>query len=94
MINSTQAQWNAGWLSASFWMLNIGLALMAILTLLPMGVLQLSAALENGCWHARSAEFMSQPIIHLLVWMRMPGDTILAIGALLFACSCCDCGLH
>ena len=58
---------------------------MALLTLLPMGVLQLQAALENGYWYARSADFMGRGIIHLLVWMRMPGDTIFAIGALLLS---------
>ena len=78
-------QWRDSWLRGSFWSLNIGLSLMALLTLLPLGVLQLSAVLEHGYAHARSAEFMSQPIIHLLVWMRMPGDTIFAVGALLFA---------
>jgi len=62
-----------------------GLTLMALLTLLPLGLLQLNAVLENGYWYARSAEFMDQPIIHLLVWMRVPGDTIFSIGALLLA---------
>ena len=75
----------AGWLRGSFWALNVGLALMALLTLLPLGVLQLSAVLEHGYWYARSAEFMSQPIVHLLIWMRVPGDTLFAIGALLYA---------
>ncbi|MBP6534587.1 MAG: nitric-oxide reductase large subunit [Arenimonas sp.] len=78
-------QWNEKLLRGSFWALNIGLTLMALLTLLPMGLLQLSAALEKGYWYARSAEFMDQPIIHLLVWMRVPGDTIFSIGALLLA---------
>ena len=77
--------WNEGWLRGAFWSLNIGLSLMALLTLLPLGVLQLSAVLENGYWYARSAEFMGQPIIHLLVWLRVPGDTIFAIGMLLFS---------
>ena len=49
---------------------------MALLTLLPIGMLQLQAAIEHGYWYARSAEFMQQPIIELLVWMRVPGDTI------------------
>jgi nitric oxide reductase subunit B len=79
------AQWNEKLLRNSFWTLNIGLSMMALLTLLPMGLLQLSAALEKGYWYARSAEFMDQPIIHLLVWMRVPGDTIFSIGALLLA---------
>lgn len=80
-----EAQWNDKQLRNSFWTLNIGLSMMALLTLLPMGLLQLSAALEKGYWYARSAEFMDQPIIHLLVWMRVPGDTIFSVGALLLA---------
>jgi nitric oxide reductase subunit B len=47
--------------------------------------LQLDAALEKGYWFARSADFMGQPIIHMLVWMRVPGDTIFSVGALLLA---------
>lgn len=77
--------WNHAWLRGSFWCFNIGLALMALLTLLPMGVLQLHATLEHGYAYARSADFMNQPFIHLLVWMRMPGDLIFAAGALLLS---------
>jgi nitric oxide reductase subunit B len=79
------ARWDTKLLQRSFWALNIGLALMALLTLLPLGLLQLNAALEHGYWYARSAEFMSKPIIELLVWMRVPGDTIFSIGALLLS---------
>ncbi len=78
-----EVEWNVGTLRGAFWSLNIGLGLMALLTLLPLGVLQLQAALENGYWYARSAEFMDRPMTHLLIWMRMPGDTIFAVGALL-----------
>jgi nitric oxide reductase subunit B len=28
---------------------------------------------------------MQKPIIHLLVWMRVPGDTIFSVGALSLA---------
>jgi len=77
--------WQEGWLRGAFWSFNVGLTLMALLTLLPMGVLQLDAALDKGYWYARSAEFMGQPIIHALVWMRVPGDTIFSVGALLLA---------
>ncbi len=75
--------WRESWLKASFWCLNIGLALMALLTLLPLGTLQLFANLEHGYWYARSADFMQRPIVDLLVWLRVPGDTIFAIGALI-----------
>lgn len=73
--------WNESLLKTTFWSLNIGLALMALLTLLPLGTLQLLAAIDNGYWYARSAEFMQSPIVETLVWMRVPGDTIFSIGA-------------
>jgi nitric oxide reductase subunit B len=77
--------WNEKFLRTSFWAMNIGLAGMALLTLLPLGVLQLRAVLEHGYWYARSAEFMQKPIVALLVWMRLPADTLFAIGALALA---------
>ena len=79
------AVWNEGLLKTSFWALNVGLTAMALLTLLPIGIIQLSAAIEHGYWYARSAELMQQPLIHLLVWMRVPGDTIFSVGALALA---------
>ncbi|HEY8519836.1 MAG TPA: nitric-oxide reductase large subunit [Gammaproteobacteria bacterium] len=77
--------WNERLLSAAFWSLNIGLALMAALTLLPLGTLQLLAAIDNGYWYARSEQFMQQPIVELLVWLRVPGDVVFAAGAVMFA---------
>jgi len=79
------AVWPDRVLGPAFWALNIGLAGMALLTLLPLGVLQLDAAIEHGYWYARSAAFMQQPIVDLLVWMRVPGDTIFSVGALALA---------
>lgn len=80
-----EAYWNERLLKTSFWALNIGLAGMALFTLLPLGILQLLAALEHGYWYARSAEFMQQPVVDLLVWMRVPSDTLFSVGALALA---------
>ncbi len=77
--------WNERVLKTSFWAFNIGLAGMALLTLLPIGIIQLTGALEHGYWYARSADLMQKPIIQLLVWMRVPGDTIFSVGALSLA---------
>lgn len=74
--------WNESLLKTTFWCLNIGLALMSLLTLLPLGTMQLLAAIDRGYWYARSAEFMQQPIVEFLIWMRVPGDTIFSIGAI------------
>ena len=76
--------WNERLLKVAFWSLNIGLALMGVMTLLPLGTLQLLAAIDHGYWYARSAEFMQQPIVQLLVWLRVPGDTVFSIGAVAF----------
>jgi nitric oxide reductase subunit B len=77
--------WNERVLKTSFWAFNIGLAGMALLTLLPIGIIQLTGAIDQGYWYARSAELMQKPIIHLLVWMRVPGDTLFSVGALALA---------
>ena len=74
--------WNTKLSKASFWSLNIGLALMGVLTLLPLDTMQLLAPIEHGHAYARSARFMQQPIVEMLIWMRMPGDVIFSIGAL------------
>ena len=58
---------------------------MGVMTLLPIGTLQLLAAIDHGYWYARSAEFMQQPLIDFLVWMRVPGDIIFSVGALTLA---------
>jgi nitric oxide reductase subunit B len=77
-----QMRWDTRALKISFWSFNIGLGLMALLTLLPLGTLQLLAAIEHGYWYARSADFMQKPIVDMLVWLRVPGDTVFSIGAL------------
>jgi len=79
------ARWNESVLKTAFWSFNIGLVGMSLMTLLPLGVMQLVAAIENGYWYARSAEFMQQPVVDLLVWMRVPGDIIFSIGGIALA---------
>ena len=69
-------------LRISFWGLNIGLLLMGILSLLPIGVWQAIESIDKGMWYARSADLMQQPGMITLKWMRMIGDTVFAIGML------------
>jgi nitric oxide reductase subunit B len=60
--------------------MNGGLALMIVLSLLPIGLMQTLASIEHGLWYARSAEFLQQPIMETLRWLRMIGDTVFIIG--------------
>jgi nitric oxide reductase subunit B len=75
---SSEAHWEKmqRYLRVSLWGLNIGLGGMVVLNLFPIGVLQFLDAAKNGYWHARSAEFSSQPLIVALEWARMPADLV------------------
>lgn len=74
--------WKDKPLSFSFWAINIGLLLMVVLSLLPIGLMQTWASVEFGTWYARSAEFLQTGLMDKLRWMRVFGDTIFAIGAI------------
>ena len=75
-------EWKSRMLSFSFWSINLGLALMVLLSVLPIGILQTWASVEHGMWYARSAEFMQTPLMDNLRWLRAIGDTIFALGVL------------
>jgi nitric oxide reductase subunit B len=75
-------EWRTWPIAVSFWAINIGLTLMVVVSLLPVGLMQTWAAVEHGTWYARSAEFLQTPLMQTLRWWRVPGDTIFAIGVL------------
>jgi len=72
--------WKNRLLAVGFWSLNGGLAAMSLMSLLPFGIMQVWASVTSGLWYARSAEFIHQPLMNFLVWMRMPGDLIFSLG--------------
>ncbi|HEX6960750.1 MAG TPA: nitric-oxide reductase large subunit [Lacipirellula sp.] len=77
---AARKRWKTGALSFAFWSINIGLALMVLLSLLPVGLMQTWASVERGLWYARSADFMQTELMDLLRWLRVVGDTIFAVG--------------
>jgi nitric oxide reductase subunit B len=70
----------------SFWGMNIGLAWMVFVTLLPLGVLQLFHSVNAGYFEARSLGYITQPGNAVLEWMRLPGDAILIVGGVVPFC--------
>ena len=82
--------WNERLMNFSFWGLNLGLGLMIVLSLLPIGLIQFSAALEVGLWYARGSEVMQTDLIQNLRWLRVIGDVVFAFGALSFAAAVLD----
>jgi len=73
------------WLKPAFWSLNIGLAMMVFMSLLPAGIYQAWASVTQGLWFARSAEFVHSSVMETLVWLRVPGDIVFAAGSVFLA---------
>jgi nitric oxide reductase subunit B len=73
------------YLKPAFWSLNIGLAMMVFLSLLPAGIYQAWASITKGLWYARSPEIIHSTVMETLVWMRVPGDIVFAAGSVWLA---------
>ncbi len=76
--------WPERMLKVAFWSINLGLGAMVLLSVLPVGLLQTWASVDVGYWYARSEEFLQTPVMDTLRWMRVFGDTVFAVGAILF----------
>ncbi len=74
-----------GLLKPAFWSLNIGLAMMVFMSLVPAGIYQAWASIDKGMWFARSPAIVHSKIMETLVWLRVPGDMVFAVGAVLLA---------
>ncbi len=77
----TESGWDERFIKVAFWGTNVGLAAMFVLTLLPVGLLQVLDNINNGFWHARSDAFWSRDVILFLGQVRMVPDTLIIIGA-------------
>ncbi len=69
--------------NAAFWLMNAGLVLWLALNFLPVGFMQLAAAFNHGYWYSRSVAFYNTTT--LWQWLRMPGDILFGVGALILA---------
>jgi nitric oxide reductase subunit B len=75
-----EREWKTTPLVVAFWGMNVGLGLMIGLSLLPIGLMQTVASVDHGLWYARSAEFLQQPLLENLRWLRIVGDTVFMVG--------------
>ena len=72
-------------LAPAYWGLNIGLAMMVFMSLLPAGIYQAWHSFTTGLWFARSPAIVHGGVMETLVWLRVPGDIVFALGAVLLA---------
>jgi nitric oxide reductase subunit B len=70
-------------MKTSFWSLNIGLALMMFVNLIPLGTIQLYDSSLNGYWHAREPELFQSSLVRAIEWARLPGDLLFIVGGIL-----------
>jgi nitric oxide reductase subunit B len=76
-------RWNPRLLRVSFWSLNIGLTLMVVMDLFPVGVHQLMAVMEKGYAFARSQEYIMSAFFQQLTWLRGVGVVVFVVGGVL-----------
>jgi nitric oxide reductase subunit B len=84
-ISSKPAQWTERRLRWAFWLWNVGLAVMVFVSVLPVGFLQLETAFTQSYAAARSLAFYNGELVQLLFWARLPGDSMIILGTLVFA---------
>ena len=66
-----------------FWFMNIGLFLMVLLDLFPVGIWQFKAVAEKGLFYARDAEFIDSIPFQTMTWLRMIGGSMFLFGGVI-----------
>ncbi|QUM82283.1 nitric-oxide reductase large subunit [Moritella sp. 5] len=84
-VTSQFSVWDDKLLKWCFWSLNIGLAGMVFMSLLPVGIIQFIASVEHSYWYARSSEIIHSELVEMFVWLRVPGDILFGMGGLFLA---------
>lgn len=78
-----RAYWSEKLVKTVFWSLQIGLAMMMLFDLFPVGVYQLSVAFTHGFWYARTQEIVTGPVFQMLTWLRSVGGMVFLFGGVL-----------
>ena len=82
---NADAIWKDKFVRFAFWAINIGLALMVFISVLPVGLAQTWVSVKYGLWYARSAEFLQGDTLSFFRWLRIIGDTVFAAGSVALA---------
>lgn len=76
-----KAHWNDRILKTSFLGFNVGLLLLTLGTLFPVGIMQVWTSYQDGLWQARDASFFEQGVVLFLGTVRIiPDLTIILVG--------------
>ena len=72
-------RWSDTPLKISFWGFNIGLLVMTLFTLFPIGIAQAWTSYKEGLWMARDYSFFERPFVSLLGQLRIIPDTVIIV---------------
>lgn len=81
--NIRPEKWNPRLWRTAFWSMNIGLTLMVVMDLFPVGVHQLIVAMTEGYAYSRSNLYLQGNIFQTLTWLRGVGVVIFICGGVL-----------
>ncbi|KXI18257.1 putative nitric oxide reductase, NorZ [Corynebacterium sp. CMW7794] len=73
-------KWSDKAMAWSFWLTNLGLLWMVVISLLPLGIMQLYESVASGYVEARSLGYITEPGNFIMEWLRMPGDVMFLAG--------------
>ncbi|HVY73993.1 MAG TPA: cbb3-type cytochrome c oxidase subunit I [Puia sp.] len=74
------AWWRPKTVRTIFWSINIGLLLMVLLDLFPVGIWQFRTVAEKGLWFARSSAFIGSTGFQTFTWLRILGGALFTLG--------------
>ncbi|CBL43845.1 nitric-oxide reductase, subunit B [gamma proteobacterium HdN1] len=78
-----KSAWSETRIKGIFWSLQIGLVLMMVLDMFPVGLYQVWLTLQDGLWHARSSEVILGPVFASFTYLRVIGIAVFVLGGAL-----------
>lgn len=75
--------WDNQKLKSMFWSFNVGLLLMVLIDLFPVGLDQLNVTMDQGLWYSRSEAYIQSDIFQYLTWARIAGGALFVLGGLI-----------
>jgi len=84
-LEDLKAKWDESTFHRGLQLMNVGMFLMCVLSMIPIGLYQFQAAMTHGYWFARSEQFHWDPVVLKLKLARAIGDIFFLVGQVMIA---------
>jgi nitric oxide reductase subunit B len=81
-----RSAWNEKLIKTVFWSLQIGIVMMMLMDMFPVGLYQLAHIFQYGFWYGRQQSFVTNEVWHTLTWLRSIGGALFLFGGVLPLC--------